>query len=129
MTSIEQAEKIYELCVNSAKRGETLTYGEVLHALGYRQGVSGDAIRYGLELVLIACADRDLPMLTAIVVNQSNGEPTPDEPAGSSWAKDREKVFKYKTWPDVATFAWAAVWDNRKELSAKYGTKGYWGVD
>jgi len=129
MKSSAQAKKIYELCVNSAKSGETLTYGEVLQSLGYRKGVSGNAIRYGLELVLIACADRALPMLTAIVVNQANEEPTPAGYAGSSWAKDRDKVFNHKKWPDVTTFAWRAVWDDRKELSKKYGTEGYWGAN
>ena len=128
MKSLAQAKKIYELCVNSAKRGETLTYGEVLQSLGYKKGVSGNAIRYGLELVLIACADRDLPMLTAIVVNQSNGKPSQGGYVGPSWAKDIEKVFNHKKWPDVTVFAWEAVWDNRKELSKKYGTEGYWGA-
>ena len=105
MTSIKQAEKIYDLCVQSAKKQKTLTYGEVLQSLGYRKVVSGHAIRYGLELVLIACGDRKLPMLTAIVVNQSTGMPAQGGYAGSSWAKDIKKVFnhKHKKWPDVTT--------------------------
>ena len=55
MNSKQQARKIYELCVGSAR---PLRCGEVLEHLGYRQPVSGNAIRFGLELVRIACASK-----------------------------------------------------------------------
>lgn len=65
MNCREQAKKIYELCVSRANATKkTMTYGEVLNALGYEKKVSGHAIRHGLELVLIACADSGLPDLT-----------------------------------------------------------------
>lgn len=123
----EQARMIYELCVASSKTTKnTLTYGELLNNLGYKKGVSGQAIRYGLELVLIACADLGLPILTSIVVNQSTGSPSPGEPPGKSWEKETKRVFSYKGWPDVDEIDWKYVWDNRKELSDKHGTSGYW---
>ena len=56
----EQAKRIYKLCVSRANSQNTLTYGELLKSLGYQQGVSGQTIRYGLELVLIACGKMSL---------------------------------------------------------------------
>ncbi len=97
----EQAKKIYELCVAKANANkDTLTYGEVLNTLGYKKGVSGQAIRYGLELVLIACADSGLPILTSIVVNQLTGSPSAGK-YPESWENEAGKVFSYKEWPDV----------------------------
>ncbi|MFZ5562930.1 MAG: hypothetical protein ACOZBW_02685 [Thermodesulfobacteriota bacterium] len=123
-----QAKKIYPLCVTRAKTMKSpLTYGEVLRALGYRKGVSGNAIRYGLELVLVACAERKLPILTAIVVNNSSGTPSAGEYPDNSWEKEAPKVFAHDRWPSVETIDWEYVWKNRRELSDKYGTKGYWG--
>jgi len=92
----EQARRIYGLCVvraNTTKR--TLTYGEVLYSLGYKKGVSGQAIRYGLELVLIACADSGLPKLTSIVVNKLSGSPSAGEDRRIG-VKNRGQVLKYK---------------------------------
>lgn len=123
----EQAKKIYELCVAKANATkDTLTYGDVLNTLGYKKGVSGQAIRYGLELVLIACADSGLPILTSIVVNQLTGSPSAGE-YPESWEKDARRVFSYKEWPDVDEIDWKYVWENRKKLSDKHGTHGYWG--
>ena len=131
----EQAKKIYALCVTRANTTKnTFTYGEILNALGYKKGVSGQAIRYGLELVLIACVDSGLPNLTSIVVNQSTGSPSPPTPTGEDpvtpynyWEKEAQKVFCNVEWPDVDEIDWKYVWENRKRLSAKHGTPGYWG--
>ena len=123
----EQARKIYEFCSSKAHIiDNTLTYGEVLKALGYQKGVSGQAIRYGLELVLIACADSGLPILTSIVVNQSTGSPSAGEYPDNSWEKEAQKVFSHKEWPDVDEIDWQYIWENRKRLSDKHGTPGYW---
>jgi hypothetical protein len=130
VTSNEQAKRIYELCVASAKVKKTLKYGEVLHSLGYKIGVTGNAIRYGLELVLLACAIKGLPMLTSIVVNQSTGRPSDGGlpiDINTQWEKVAKNVFDQKEWPHVNQIEWAYVWDNRKQLSEKHGTKGYWG--
>ena len=118
MHSMEQARKIYEICIK-AKR--TITYQEILKSLGYEEGVSGNAIRYGLELALIACADKSLPKLTSIVVNKSTGKPSPKGLTIDS------SVFDQKEWPAVNEIDWKYVWDKRKQLSHKYGTPGYWG--
>ena len=121
MNSKEQAKRIYVLCVASAKAKETLTYGAVLNSLGYRNGVPGHAIRYGLELVLLACAVKGLPKLTSIVVNQSTGKPSPVVlPIDSN-------VFDQKEWPPVYNIDWDDIWDNRKQLSNKHSTPGYFG--
>ena len=85
----EQARKIYELCIARANDTKnTLSYGEVLKTLGYKKGVSGVAIRYGLELVLIACADNGLPILTSIVVNELTGSPSAGKYPNKSWEKE-----------------------------------------
>lgn len=125
MKSIEQAPRIYELCVASARNGETLTYGDVINYLGYPPGVGGRAIRYGLELTWIACASLGLPKLTSIVVNQATGRPSEGGHIGV-WDEDVQSVFNHLEWPNVDEIDWEYVWDNRKHLSNKYGTPGYW---
>ena len=126
MNSKEQAKRIYVLCIAKAKLKKTLTYGEVLLSLGYKMGLPGYTIRYGLELVLIACGYLGLPMLTVIVVDQASGKPSAGGYAGSSWDKDAERAFNHKKWPDVSEIDWVYIWINRKELSKKYGTPDYW---
>lgn len=123
----EQARKIYGLCIAKANATKnTLTYGEVIEALGYKKGVSGQAIRYGLELVLIACANSGLPILTSIIVNQLTGSPSAGEYPDKSWEKEAQRVFSHKEWPNVDEIDWKYIWDNRKRLSDKHGTPGYW---
>ena len=90
----EQARHIYDVCVHSAKMEKTLTYGEILLSLGYKNCVLGHAIRYGLELVLVACGNLELPRPTTIVVDQATGKPALCGYAGSSWDKDAELVFR-----------------------------------
>ena len=125
-TSIEQAKRIYELCVASARTEKTLTYGEVLDSLGYKPGVSGHAIRYVLELTLIACANLGLPQLTSIVVNQATGRPSEGGYIGL-WEEEAQSVFNHQEWSYVDEVDWEYVWDNRKQLSDKHGTENYWG--
>lgn len=127
MDSIEQAKKIYEVCVQNAKAGETVTYREVLKYLGYDKGVPGHAIRYGLELAWIGCSHYKLPILTSIVVNDSTGEPSPTGFSVSDWREYAQKVFEHKDWPPVNEIDWDYIWKNRRELSNNYGTRGYWG--
>jgi hypothetical protein len=123
MNCKDQAKRIYQLCITTKK---PLMYGEVLNNLGYKKGVSGQAIRYGLELVLIACAERKLPILTSIVVNKSSGSPSAGEYPDKSWEKESQKVFSYKNWPGTEDIDWEHVYKDRKKLSDKYGTHGYW---
>jgi hypothetical protein len=108
------------------KTKKNLSYEEVLNSLGYKKGVSGQAIRYGLELVLIACAEIGLPILTSIVVNKSTGCPTDGNYPHESWDEETKKVFNYKDWPKVDKINWEDVWNNRVRLSDEYGTPGYW---
>jgi hypothetical protein len=125
MNCIQQAQKIYEICIINAKANATMTYREVLNHLGYGPGVSGQAIRYGLELAWIACINYDLPSVTSIVVNSATGEPSSGYSV-ADWKKDAQAVFTQKEWPDVDEIDWDYVWENRKELSNRYGTRGYW---
>ena len=125
MKSIEQAKKIYELCVSAAKMSKTLTYSEVLDHLGYIPRATGNVIRYGLELTWIACADKKLPILTSIVVNKTDGRPSKGYPI-ERWEKDVQRVFNFQMWPPVDEIDWNYIWDNRKKLSDKYATTGYW---
>ena len=125
MKSKDQAWRIYEFCIKS---DEPVTYRDVLAHLGYRNTVGGRAIRYGLELVRIACARASLPVLTAIVVNQSTGIPSdgglPD--GETDWQNVKDEVFRHKNWPSSNDIDWDFVWENRQELSARYGLKAYW---
>jgi len=125
MTAIEQAEKIYSVCVAAAKESNTLSYRDVLDKLGYGPKAGGHVIRYGLELAWIACSHEGLPSLTAIVVNKSTGAPS-EGYAVEDWQKDSQKVFAVRHWPDVDSIDWTFIWNSRVELSEKYGTRGYW---
>ena len=126
MKSIEQAIGIYELCVEAAEKQETLSYKDVLNHLGYEPGVPGHAIRYGLELVWLACADAGLPLLTSIIVSQSTGEPNPDGFTVKDWREDAKRVFEHESWPTPNEIPWEYVWKSRRELSERYETSGYW---
>ena len=126
MHCTQQAKRIYEVCVLNAKTRRTITYREVLDHLGYEAGVPGHAIRYGLELAWIACAHKKLPILTSIVVNSATGEPSESGYPVPDWQKDAQKVFNHKEWPRVDEIDWDYIWENRKELSNTYKTRGYW---
>lgn len=126
MTALEQAQKIYVICVESTKDGSLITYKEVLDKLGYGPRVSGHAIRYGLELVWIACAHTKQPILTSIIVNKRTGAPNPDGYSVESWKNDAVKVMKCNKWLHVDQIDWDYIWANRAELSDKHATRGYW---
>lgn len=125
MDCLQQAVKIYEVCICQAKLGKTITYREVLDRLGYEKRVQGHTIRYGLELAWIACAHSKLPILTSIVVNQGTGEPS-DGYSVTNWEKDAQEVFNHKEWPHVDDINWDYIYKNRGELSDIHGTRGYW---
>lgn len=126
MDCIEQAGKIYETCVPCAKAGNTITYRGVLDALGYRHDVGGISIRYGLELAWIACLESKLPPITAIIVNKSTGMPTEEGYPLDKWEDEVKAVFAYRAWPAVDDIDWNYMWHNRRTLSDKHGTRGYW---
>ena len=126
MNCIEQAKKIYEICVSSANAGRTLTYREVLDYLGYKARVRGHAIKFGLELAWIACAESNLPKLTSIVINKATGKPTEGGFPLATWKEDKQKVFKHHKWPPVDEINWEFMWDNRIELSKTHATSGFW---
>ena len=92
MNSKAQAQRIYEFCVPA---DTPVTYRDVLEHLGYKAQVTGQAIRFGLELVRIACAQRELPVLTAIFVNKSTGKLSDGAlPSNASaWEVQRNEVF------------------------------------
>jgi hypothetical protein len=126
MNCKDQARKIYESCIAKVEASNNfLTYGEILYDLGYPKKVSGQAIRYGLELVLIACVDCKLPRLTSIIVNKLTGCPSAGEYRGP-FEKEARKVFNFKNWPGADEIDWEYVWKNRKQLSDRHGTPGYW---
>lgn len=122
----QQARKIYERCVLSAKEGRTLSYRDVLDHLGYDRRVQGHSIRYGLELVWIACAHSKLPILTSIVVAKATGAPNSAGYSVADWEKDADEVFGQDEWPGVDEIDWDYVWAHRVELSNAHGTRGYW---
>jgi hypothetical protein len=86
-------------------------------------------------MVLIACLDLELPILTAIVVNQINGSPTPPSPTGedadatnNTWDMQAQRVFDHVGWPDVNEIDWEYIWRNpRHNISNRHGIRGYWG--
>lgn len=126
MKSTEQAIKIYERCVGAAAKGEALSYRDILDHLGYGSRVQGHAIRYGLELVWIACAHHKIPLLTAIIVSKSTGEPNGEGFSVEDWRLEAKRVFEYQSWPSSSEIDWIFVWDNRVDLSEAHGTRGYW---
>jgi len=75
MKSIEQAKKIYQFCIDSATKGKTTSYSDIINSLGYDSNIPGHVIRYGLQLAWVACAETSLPIVTSIVVNQATGAP------------------------------------------------------
>lgn len=125
MNCLQQAMKIYEVCVSQAKLAETITYREVLDYLGYGERVQGHSIRYGLELAWIACAYSKLPILTSIVVNRWTGEPS-EGYSVNDWENEEKKVFEHTDWPKVDDIDWNYVYRNREELSGLHATRGYW---
>lgn len=125
MKALKQAQLIYQCGVTAARNGVTITYRDVLNELGYSEKVSGQAIRYGLELAWIACADKGLPSITSIIVNKGSGSPSGGY-AVDDWEKDKDKVFAQSDWPALNDFDWDYIWVNRAQLSDKYGTRGYW---
>lgn len=128
MKSIEQAKIIYQVCVGYAKRGKYVSYGELLSHLNYKQGTTGNAIRYGLELTWIACAHFKLPILTSIVVSQASRKPNPDGFNVVDWERLASEAFNFVgNWPEVGSLNWGYVWENRRKLSNALGTRGYWG--
>uniref|UniRef100_UPI00405635D1 hypothetical protein n=1 Tax=Candidatus Electrothrix sp. TaxID=2170559 RepID=UPI00405635D1 len=127
MDSIQQAKKIYEVCVLAAKEGKTITYREVMKYLGYNEGVPGHAIRYGLEIAWIGCSHYKLPIITSIVVNDATGEPSSTGFSVSDWKEFAQKVLDRTDWPPVDEIDWNYIWENRRVLSDTYGTRGYWG--
>jgi hypothetical protein len=129
MDCIQQAQKIYEVCVINAKLRETLSYREVLDYLGYGNRVQGHSIRYGLELAWIACAYSRLPILTSIVVTKATREPNPNGFSVSNWEEDAKKVFHHKEWPNVDDIERDYVWKNRVNLSNIHKTRGYWKIN
>ena len=112
MNCIEQAKKIYDLCVGAAKLSKSLTYREVLDHLGYKPRSTGQVIRCGLKLAGEACVDKKLPKLTCIVVNKASGRPSKEYPT-ELWEKDAQKVFGHKNWPAVDEIDWHGIWNNR----------------
>ena len=127
MICVEQAKKIYSICIEKASTGSTLTYKDVLSFLGYGGSVSGQVIRYGLELTWIACSYSKLPNVTAIVVNKSSGLPSASSYPINKWSEDVQEIFAYEVWPTVNDIDWQYVWDYRGWLSDNFGTPGYWG--
>ncbi len=125
MTAIEQAAMIYTFSSQAAKAGKTVTYRDVLDYLGYGPGVSGQAIRYGLELAWIACSYMGIPSVTAIIVNQSSGAPS-EGYSVEDWERDAQQVFSQDNWHPSDEIDWNYVWYNRVGLSEKHSTRGYW---
>ena len=126
MNCIEQAKKIYEICVVNAKAKKFLTYREVLDYLGYKPRVRGHAIKFGLELTWIACADANLPKLTSIVVNKTTRKPTESGFPHATWENDTQRVFNHQDWPSVDGINWDNVYENRIRLSNTHATSGFW---
>ena len=109
MNCVEQAKRIYSICVESASTA-VLTYQDALARIGYGPGVSGQAIRYGLELAWIACASLDLPILTTIIVNKQSGQPTASGYPLGNWSEEVQAVFDFQGWPEVDSIDWNYVW-------------------
>ncbi|MGO9620858.1 MAG: 23S rRNA (adenine(2030)-N(6))-methyltransferase RlmJ [Desulfobaccales bacterium] len=122
----EQAKKIYVICIAKAKDRKALTYKEVLCSLGYKPNAKGNAIQYGLKIIQIACRNMDLLDVTSIIVTKKTGQPAGGGHSPEKLKNDQLSVFEHQKWPSVDEIDWDYVWENRNELSKKYGTKDCW---
>jgi len=120
MNAIEQAEIIYPLLLSKVKSKETVTYGEINSALGYKGNASGHAIRPGMDLIVLYCKDSVFPQLTSLIVNKSSGVPTDGYAYGDgeNIPDEHSKCFNHQ-WE--ASFDYKGIWARRFEIRKRWG--------
>lgn len=71
VNQVERAYRAWPVLTAAARRGNTITYGELATALG----IHHRAVRYVLGVVQDYCLREKLPPLTILIVNQGEGVP------------------------------------------------------
>jgi len=120
MNAIDQAKIMYPILVAKAISRETVTYGEINSALGYKGNASGHAIRPAMDLVVLYCKESGYPQLTSLIVNKSNGIPATGYAygEGENIPVEHSKCFNHR-WE--ATFDYKGIWDRRFEIRKRWG--------
>ena len=119
MNAIEQAGIIYPLLVKAARDRTTVTYGDVREKLGYDNTVSGQAFRFGLDIIVFYCLKNNYPQLTTLIVNKANGLPSDTYAYDKDidYSEEQSNSFNH-SWSE--TFDYTGIWDMRFELREKY---------
>ena len=92
MTRDQRSLQIWSLLICAARERKTYTYGDVASVLGFKGAGVFDEMLGG---IMWYCRERDLPPLTALVVNQETGQPGGGFlPVGDLDAA-REDVFRF----------------------------------
>jgi hypothetical protein len=119
MNAIEQAGVIYPMLVEAARDRSTITYGQVNNALGYKPNATGQAIRSGMDLLVLYCLENDLPKITSLIVNKNSGLPTEGYAygTGENIPVEHSACFDHQ-WDRVIDYS--GIWDSRVELRRKH---------
>jgi len=72
MPMSRNASLVYQFLVQNVDAKKVVTYGEVSEATGVPLGVAGGAVAKSLYEIFIACDEKMLPPITAIVVQGDN---------------------------------------------------------
>ena len=119
MDCLEQAKRLYVICVENASIGSLVTYRDALSSLGYGSKVSEGALSDGLKLLWLTCIHSGIPSPAPIIVSNIS-----DEAVNERRASEIQKVFDYVAWPEVEEIDWDYVWENRAELYEQHSFGG-----
>lgn len=106
-----RALQIYQILVGAAHNRQILTYGHIADLIGYKG--SGTLDRQ-LGHIMYFCMENNLPPLTIIVVNLTEGKPGGGLILDGDESELREKVYKYNWYnlipptTDELAIAWAS---------------------
>ena len=118
MNAIEQAGIIYPMLVKAARDRTTVTYGQVNNALGYKPNATGQAIRSGMDVLVLYCLENNLPKITSLIVNKTSGAPTEGYAYGEGEDIPNEHSACYShQWEQVIDYS--EIWDSRVEIREK----------
>lgn len=92
MTRSERAMQVWQILIAAANNRQTLTYGHLAEHLEFEgAGVFAQI----LGCIMNYCAEKDLPPLTCLVVNQTTGLPGQGLTTIANLPRDREAVYNH----------------------------------
>ena len=92
MTRPQSALAIWTILIGAARIRQTLTYSMIAELLGYQ---GSGVLSQPLDLIMQYCSRNSLPPLTALVVNQTTGQPGSGLSTLEELNSDRERVFNH----------------------------------